>query len=56
MRTIKIHKWEVKAIHVERVIAIKLIVGLGIIAAVVLPGQIAAWIGAATNIIWLTKL
>lgn len=56
MATVRIFKWDVKKVHIERVIIIKVVVGVGMIAAIVLPGHIATWVGLATNFVWLTKL
>jgi hypothetical protein len=35
---------------------VKAIVAIGTISAVCLPGEIAVWVGVATNLIWLIKL
>lgn len=40
----------------HKVIVKKVVVAVGLISAVTLQGEVAVWVGVATNLYWLFKL
>jgi hypothetical protein len=54
----KLFTYEVHAINVaeHKVTIKKCVVAIGLISSITVQGEVAVWIGVATNLYWLFKL